>query len=62
MKTVRLLAYLTVFCAVPAAQSSSPLTFNVTDSSGLQPPVQLAPTYQFPNTAEGSSSPLFLKL
>ncbi len=62
MKTLRLISLSAAVCAVAAAQSSSPLTFNVTDPSGSQPVVQLASTYQFPSTAEGSSSPLFLEV
>jgi hypothetical protein len=56
----RLLCALLLGAGLTQAQTSSPLTFYIHDTSGTTPDTPLDSSYSFPNTPQGSSTPLVI--
>ena len=57
----RLLCALLLGVGLTQAQTPSPLTFYVHDTSGATPDTPLNSSYAFANTPQGSSTPLVIK-
>ncbi len=57
----QLLCALLLGTGLAHAQTSSPLTFYIHDTSGAAPDVPLSSSYSFANTPQGSSTPLVIR-